>query len=43
MFEGSVNGQTMAGLGSQFAAELDRTVIDRAGIAGKFDIHLDCR
>jgi len=35
------SGQTMAGLCMQFSAALDRDVIDRTGIAGGFDIHLD--
>lgn len=40
---GGVNtyGQTMAGLCKQFAGTLRRDVIDKTGIAGAFDIHLD--
>jgi uncharacterized protein (TIGR03435 family) len=34
-------GQTLAGLCLQFSVALDRDVIDRTGIAGTFDIHLD--
>jgi uncharacterized protein (TIGR03435 family) len=34
-------GQTLAGLCMQFSAALDRAVVDRTGIAGAFDIHLD--
>ena len=34
-------GQTMAGLCDQFSAALDRDVIDKTGIRGRFDIHLD--
>lgn len=34
-------GQTLAGLCMQFSAALDRPVVDRTGIAGTFDIHLD--
>jgi uncharacterized protein (TIGR03435 family) len=34
-------GQTMAGLCMQLSASLDRDVIDKTGIAGTFDIHLD--
>jgi uncharacterized protein (TIGR03435 family) len=34
-------GQTMAGLGMQFSVALDRDVVDRTGIAGTFDLHLD--
>ncbi len=34
-------GQTMAGLCWQFSAWLDRAVIDKTGIAGAFDIHLE--
>jgi uncharacterized protein (TIGR03435 family) len=33
--------QTLAGLGMQFSAALDRDVVDRTGIEGTFDIHLD--
>jgi uncharacterized protein (TIGR03435 family) len=34
-------GQTLAGLSMQFSAALDRPVVDRTGIAGTFDIHLE--
>jgi len=34
-------GQTLAGLCLQFSVILDRDVVDRTGIAGTFDIHLD--
>jgi uncharacterized protein (TIGR03435 family) len=34
-------GQTMAGLCLQLSARLDREVIDKTGIAGMFDIHLE--
>jgi uncharacterized protein (TIGR03435 family) len=34
-------GQTMAGLCRQFAGSLGRDVIDKTGITGSFDIHLD--
>ena len=34
-------GQTIAGLCEQFSAGLDRDVIDKTGVTGKFDIHLD--
>jgi uncharacterized protein (TIGR03435 family) len=34
-------GQTLAGLSMEFSAALDRPVVDRTGIAGTFDIHLD--
>jgi uncharacterized protein (TIGR03435 family) len=34
-------GQTMPGLCRQLSAFLDRDVIDKTGIAGAFDIHLD--
>jgi uncharacterized protein (TIGR03435 family) len=34
-------GQTLAGLCAQFSVALDRAVVDRTGIAGQFDIHLD--
>lgn len=34
-------GQTMAGLCLQFSTRLDREVIDKTGITGMFDIHLD--
>lgn len=35
------SGQTMAGLCLQFSTNLDRDVIDKTGITGMFDIHLD--
>jgi len=34
-------GQTMAGLCWQFSSWLDRAVIDKTGVAGAFDIHLE--
>ena len=34
-------GQTLAGLCRQFSVALDRDVVDRTGIAGTFDIHLE--
>jgi bla regulator protein blaR1 len=34
-------GQTLAGLCAQFSVALDRDVVDRTGIAGLFDMHLD--
>lgn len=34
-------GQTMEGLCKQFAGSLRRDVVDKTGIAGTFDIHLD--
>ena len=34
-------GQTLAGLCRQFSAAVDRDVVDRTGLAGEFDIHLD--
>jgi uncharacterized protein (TIGR03435 family) len=34
-------GQTLAGLCRQFSVALDRDVVDRTGIAGKFDIDLE--
>ena len=34
-------GQTIVGLCEQFSASLDRDVIDKTGVAGAFDIHLD--
>jgi uncharacterized protein (TIGR03435 family) len=34
-------GQTMAGLCRQLSAFLDRDVVDKTGLAGAFDIHLD--
>jgi uncharacterized protein (TIGR03435 family) len=34
-------GQTLAGLCAQFSVAVDRDVVDRTGIAGAFDIHLD--
>jgi uncharacterized protein (TIGR03435 family) len=34
-------GQTMAGLCRQFSGSLGRDVIDKTGIAGSFDIHLE--
>jgi uncharacterized protein (TIGR03435 family) len=35
------HGQTMEGLALQFSVALGRNVIDKTGIAGRFDIHLD--
>ncbi len=35
------SGQTMADLCIQFSTNLDREVIDKTGITGMFDIHLD--
>lgn len=34
-------GQTIAGLCDQFSAYLDRDVLDKTGIRGRFDIHFD--
>jgi uncharacterized protein (TIGR03435 family) len=34
-------GQTMAGLCKQFAGALRRDVVDKTGLAGAYDIHLD--
>jgi uncharacterized protein (TIGR03435 family) len=34
-------GQTLAGICTQFSSALDRDVVDRTGITGTFDIHLD--
>ncbi len=34
-------GQTLAGLSAQFSVVLDRDVVDRTGIKGTFDIHLE--
>lgn len=34
-------GQTMAGLCRQFSVALDRDVVDKTGIEGAFDIHLE--
>jgi uncharacterized protein (TIGR03435 family) len=34
-------GQTMTGLCRQFSAALDRDVVDKTGITGAFDIHLE--
>jgi bla regulator protein blaR1 len=34
-------GQTLTGLCMQFSVAVDRDVVDRTGLAGKFDIHLD--
>jgi uncharacterized protein (TIGR03435 family) len=34
-------GQTLAGLCMQFSVALDRDVIDRTGISGQFDMHLE--
>jgi uncharacterized protein (TIGR03435 family) len=34
-------GQTMAGLCTEFSVSLDRQVIDKTGLAGAFDIHLE--
>lgn len=34
-------GQTLAGLCRQFSVALDRDAVDRTGIAGTFDIHLE--
>jgi uncharacterized protein (TIGR03435 family) len=38
---GDTFGQTMAGLCAEFSGQLDRDVIDKTGIKGAFDIHLD--
>jgi uncharacterized protein (TIGR03435 family) len=35
------NGQTMAGLCRQFSVHLDRDVVNRTGLTGAYDIHLD--
>jgi uncharacterized protein (TIGR03435 family) len=34
-------GQTLAGVCIQFSVALDRNVVDRTGIVGEFDMHLD--
>jgi uncharacterized protein (TIGR03435 family) len=34
-------GQTLAGLCMQFSVALDRDVVDRTGITGQFDMHLE--
>jgi uncharacterized protein (TIGR03435 family) len=34
-------GQTMEGISREFSGQFDRDVIDRTGISGRFDIHLD--
>jgi uncharacterized protein (TIGR03435 family) len=34
-------GQTLAGLSMQFSEALDRDVVDRTGLTGEFDMHLD--
>ncbi len=35
------HGSTLASLCAQFSVALDRDVVDRTGLTGKFDIHLD--
>jgi uncharacterized protein (TIGR03435 family) len=36
-----VNGSTMAMLSEDLSAVLDRDVVDKTGIEGQFDMHLD--
>lgn len=40
-FRDDLNGSTLANLCTQFSVMMDRDVIDKTGITGVFDIHLD--